>query len=98
MNNFTFGDASSGYYETIGGGTGAGATFDGASGVQVEGGGGSGGVRAWMCERVYVCVRSPSIQAHMTNTRITDPETLERRFGVLLRTFALRRGRRVGVL
>ena len=28
----------------------------------------------------------------MTNTRITDPETLERRFAVLLRSFAVRRG------
>lgn len=28
----------------------------------------------------------------MTNTRITDPEVLERRFPVLLRTFAIRRG------
>ena len=28
----------------------------------------------------------------MTNTRITDPEVLERRFPVMLRTFAIRRG------
>jgi len=33
MNNVAFGDASFGYYETIGGGTGAGEGFDGASGV-----------------------------------------------------------------
>ncbi|GBG78122.1 hypothetical protein CBR_g26059 [Chara braunii] len=54
MNNLTFGDNSFGYYETIGGGSGAGPTWDGASGVQ----------------------------CHMTNTRITDPETLERRYPV----------------
>ena len=36
MNNFTFGDADSSYYETIGGGAGAGPTWHGASGVQVH--------------------------------------------------------------
>ncbi|MCO5610538.1 hypothetical protein L7F22_064777 [Adiantum nelumboides] len=34
MNNLTFGDNSFGYYETIGGGCGAGPTWNGASGVQ----------------------------------------------------------------
>ncbi|KAH7290098.1 hypothetical protein KP509_30G031800 [Ceratopteris richardii] len=34
MNNLTFGDNSFGYYETIGGGCGAGPTWSGASGVQ----------------------------------------------------------------
>jgi len=36
MNNFTFGDESFGYYETIGGGAGAGDGFDGASGVHTH--------------------------------------------------------------
>jgi len=36
MNNVTFGDASFGYYETIGGGAGAGEGFDGASGVHTH--------------------------------------------------------------
>jgi 5-oxoprolinase (ATP-hydrolysing) len=36
MNNFTFGDAGHQYYETIAGGSGAGPTFDGASGVQTH--------------------------------------------------------------
>ncbi len=36
MNNFTFGDASRQYYETIAGGSGAGPGFDGASGVQTH--------------------------------------------------------------
>jgi len=31
MNNFTFGDNTFGYYETIGGGSGAGPTWDGTS-------------------------------------------------------------------
>ena len=62
MNNLTFGDDTFGYYETIGGGTGAGADFSGASGVH----------------------------SHMTNTRITDPEVLERRYPVILRRFSLR--------
>jgi 5-oxoprolinase (ATP-hydrolysing) len=36
MNNFTFGDATRQYYETICGGAGAGPTFDGASVVQTH--------------------------------------------------------------
>ncbi|MGE5548346.1 MAG: hydantoinase B/oxoprolinase family protein [Solirubrobacterales bacterium] len=36
MNNFTFGDASRQYYETICGGAGAGPDFDGASAVQTH--------------------------------------------------------------
>jgi 5-oxoprolinase (ATP-hydrolysing) len=36
MNNFTFGDATHQYYETIAGGAGAGPDFDGASGVQTH--------------------------------------------------------------
>ncbi|MDG2298750.1 MAG: hydantoinase B/oxoprolinase family protein [Planktomarina sp.] len=33
-----------------------------------------------------------AVQTHMTNTRMTDPEILENRFPVLLRTFSIRRG------
>ena len=62
-NNFTFGNHRFGYYETIGGGSGAGDSWHGTSGVHT----------------------------HMTNTRITDPEILERRFPVMLREFSLRR-------
>lgn len=74
LNNLTFGiDAQTdpasgltvpgfGYYETIAGGAGAGATWEGESGVHV----------------------------HMTNTRITDPEILEKRYPCILRKFALR--------
>ncbi|MCB1324026.1 MAG: hydantoinase B/oxoprolinase family protein [Spirochaetales bacterium] len=36
MNNLSFGNQSYQYYETIGGGSGAGQDFDGASGVQVH--------------------------------------------------------------
>jgi 5-oxoprolinase (ATP-hydrolysing) len=36
MNNIAFGDAEFGYYETIGGGAGAGPGFDGASGVHTH--------------------------------------------------------------
>ena len=64
MNNVTFGTERWGFYETIGGGAGAGPGFPGASGVHV----------------------------HLTNTRITDAEVLERRHPVLLREFALRTG------
>ncbi len=64
MNNLTFGNDRFGYYETIGGGAGAGPSWHGQSGIHT----------------------------HMTNTRITDPEILERRYPVLVREFALRRG------
>ena len=64
MNNLTFGNSNFGYYETIGGGAGAGKNWDGQSGVQT----------------------------HMTNTRITDPEILERRYPVMLREFSIRSG------
>jgi 5-oxoprolinase (ATP-hydrolysing) len=33
-----------------------------------------------------------AVHTHMTNTRLTDPEILEWRFPVLLRSFAIRRG------
>lgn len=73
-NNVTFGyggmDANGqvtkgfGYYETIAGGAGAGANWEGQSGVH----------------------------SHLTNTRITDPETMERRYPVVLREFSIRQG------
>jgi len=62
MNNLTFGDNEFGYYETIAGGSGAGPTWTGKSGIHT----------------------------HCTNTRITDPEILERRYPVLLRQFSIR--------
>jgi 5-oxoprolinase (ATP-hydrolysing) len=64
MNNFTFGNAGFGYYETIAGGAGATQRAPGAS----------------------------AVHTHMTNTRITDPEVLERRFPVRLLRFAVRAG------
>lgn len=64
MNNFTFGNERFGYYETVGGGAGAGPCWHGQTGVHT----------------------------HMTNTRITDPEILERRYPLLLREFSVRRG------
>jgi 5-oxoprolinase (ATP-hydrolysing) len=63
MNNFTFGSEKFGYYETMGGGAGAGPDWHGQSGVHT----------------------------HMTNTRITDPEILERRYPVMLREFSIRK-------
>ncbi|WP_353722231.1 hydantoinase B/oxoprolinase family protein [Dyadobacter sp. 676] len=64
MNNFLFGNERFGYYETIGGGVGAGNGFDGRS----------------------------AVHQHMTNTRITDPEQLERKYPVRLLEFGIRRG------
>ncbi len=64
MNNFLFGAASFGYYETIGGGTGATVGANGRS----------------------------AVHQHMTNTKLTDPEELERRYPVRLREFSIRAG------
>merc|ERR1719204_150091 len=64
MNNVTFGDGSSGYYETVAGGSGAGPTWHGRSGIHT----------------------------HMTNTRITDPEILEKRYPVVLKKFGVNPG------
>ena len=64
MNNFLFGNARFGYYETLCGGTGAGEGYAG----------------------------SDAMHSHMTNTAITDPEIIERRFPVRLRQFAIREG------
>jgi 5-oxoprolinase (ATP-hydrolysing) len=64
MNNFTFGDESRQYYETICGGAGATAGADGTS----------------------------AVHTHMTNSRLTDPEILERRFPVRVETFGIRPG------
>ncbi|RMJ09443.1 hypothetical protein CDV36_010931 [Fusarium kuroshium] len=73
-NNLTFGYGGEvvngkakpgfGYYETIAGGSGAGPTWAGQSGVHV----------------------------HMTNTRITDPESLEKRYPCILHEFSIRKG------
>lgn len=64
MNNVTFGTEEWTYYETLGGGTGAGPGFGGAS----------------------------AVQCHMTNTRITDVEVLERLRPVVVREFSVRHG------
>jgi len=63
MNNFLFGNKNFGYYETIGGGVGAGSGFKGRS----------------------------AVHQHMTNTRITDPEQLERKYPVRLLEFGIRK-------
>ncbi|MBE9465421.1 hydantoinase B/oxoprolinase family protein [Dyadobacter sp. UP-52] len=63
MNNFLFGNQDFGYYETIGGGVGAGKGFNGRA----------------------------AVHQHMTNTRITDPEQLERKYPVRLLEFGIRK-------
>ena len=62
MNNFLFGNENLGYYETIGGGAGAGHGFHGKS----------------------------AVHQHMTNTRITDTEEIERRYPVRVKQFGIR--------
>jgi 5-oxoprolinase (ATP-hydrolysing) len=74
MNNFTFGNATHQYYETISGGSGAGGELD-AQGKVVNGFNGTS-----------------VVQAHMTNSRMTDPEVLEFRFPVRLESYAIRQG------
>jgi 5-oxoprolinase (ATP-hydrolysing) len=64
MNNFTFGDGTRQYYETLCGGAGA---RDGSAGAS-------------------------AVHTHMTNSRLTDPEILERRYPVRLEAFAVRTG------
>ena len=64
MSNFTFGDETRQYYETICGGSGATAQAPGTS----------------------------AVHTHMTNSRLTDPEILERRFPVRVESFGVRRG------
>ncbi len=63
MNNFLFGDSGFGYYETIGGGTGATEDADGED----------------------------AVHSHMTNTRLTDVEVLEKRYPVRLIRFEIRK-------
>ncbi len=73
-NNLTFGyggrdelgniNKGFGYYETIAGGTGAGADWEGQDGVH----------------------------SNITNTRMTDPEVLEKRYPVILHEFSIRKG------
>jgi 5-oxoprolinase (ATP-hydrolysing) len=63
MNNLLFGNEQFGYYETIGGGVGAGPNFDGAS----------------------------ATHQHMTNTRITDAEIMEKRYPVRVESFRIRK-------
>jgi 5-oxoprolinase (ATP-hydrolysing) len=74
MNNFTFGNDTYQYYETISGGSGAGGTLD-ATGQVSSGYNGTS-----------------VVQAHMTNSRMTDPEVLEFRFPVRLESYAIRAG------
>ena len=64
MNNFLFGNDLFGYYETIGGGSGATSTTNGED----------------------------AVHTHMTNTRLTDVEILEKKYPVRLIEFTVRTG------
>jgi 5-oxoprolinase (ATP-hydrolysing) len=74
MNNFTFGNHTHQYYETISGGSGAGGVVGDDGKVQS----GFNGTSV--------------VQAHMTNSRLTDPEVLEFRFPVRLDSYEIRAG------
>nr|WP_295129937.1 hydantoinase B/oxoprolinase family protein [uncultured Roseateles sp.] len=73
MNNFTFGDATHQYYETISGGSGAGWV---SSAGQEEG-------------NPQGFAGTSVVQTHMTNSRLTDPEVLEFRFPVRLESYEI---------
>lgn len=76
MNNFTFGNQTYQYYETIAGGTGAGPVSFGSEAEP-----GTEGFHG-----------TSVVQAHMTNSRLTDPEVLELRFPVRLESYTIRTG------
>ncbi len=63
MNNWLIGNDSFGYYETVGGGSGATRLSPGVD----------------------------AVHSHMTNTRLTDPETLETRYPCILREYSIRK-------
>lgn len=69
MNNLTFGNDRLQYYETICGGSGAGADTDGNGFAGTD-----------------------AIHTHMTNSRMTDPEVLERRYPVRVSAHRIRKG------
>lgn len=103
MNNFTFGDEGMGYYETIAGGAGAGPGWHGrrcatqalrltsicASSSSARA---SPGRRLTSLDDPACAHFCSGVHTHMTNTRITDPEILERRYPVVLHQFRLRPG------
>lgn len=92
MNNLTFGDDKFGYYETIAGGEFHKSieiiniiVFSHGCVILTQFNQlGSGAGRTWNGRS--------GVHTHCTNTRITDPEILERRYPVLLREFSIRQG------
>jgi len=76
MNNLTFGDSTFGYYETICGGSGASVERN----------------RKDEFGNPIFHPGTDSVHTHMTNTRLTDVEILERRYPVLIKEFSIRKG------
>lgn len=73
------------YGETICGGAGAGPGWNGQSGVHIK------CVLSTRSNRISELIQITS-RGSMTNTRITDPEILEKRFPLMLRRFEIRHG------
>ncbi len=92
MNNFTFGNATYQYYETICGGSGAGLLNPG-TGVPHNP---THTAQSAATNTEYTVLQgfdgTDCVHSHMTNTRLTDPEVLEWRFPVLLESFEVRQG------
>ncbi|KAJ8602878.1 hypothetical protein CTAYLR_009942 [Chrysophaeum taylorii] len=82
MNNLSFGEDESSSNSVLVAGAGGGKKNGFGYYETIAGGAGAG--PSWH--------GTSAIQCHMTNTRITDVETLERRYPVLLDEFRIRRG------
>lgn len=89
MNNFTFGNATYQYYETIAGGSGAGVLTPSPMLGEGQGGGAPYTGRAAEAAGFH---GTSVVQTHMTNSRLTDPEVLEFRFPVRLLGYEIRQG------
>jgi 5-oxoprolinase (ATP-hydrolysing) len=90
MNNLLFGDETFGYYETICGGAGAtgGMGFQAREKLDAALDRQGHGLEAHATGHHG----ADAIHTHMTNTRLTDAEILERRYPVRLLDFSIRRG------
>ncbi len=89
MNNFTFGNASHQYYETISGGSGAGIRNPSSVGTQAAPIGGQVVLGSGPAKDLQGFDGCSVVQTHMTNSRMTDPEVLEFRFPVRLESYEI---------
>jgi len=89
MNNLLIGDETFGYYETICGGAGAVGNIGFPTRVP---GIAIGAIEQGLEAHATGFDGADAVHTHMTNTRLTDAEVLERRYPVRLQEFSIRRG------